>query len=369
MNEKGKRRRRRNKRRSRSDRQTRMTYAASILALTALVGMAFFSPGWVFDFQDNIQCRDQVLEERENLNVAALSTNYESSYYQRMINFAKNPANTTYYVAEEELTDYDKLQDFLKTSEYGYDSGRIWALAEIGLITDKFFSCEVSEWKQYVIYSDDYTKGVNFILLYIKLQHPSETIGTYELLMEANTGEIYGVKADLGEIFSSSDVKYDRNVIYYEHSLEECLGFPSGTLFGDEWGLLTLFFSGLTLRDYYEIAEQYLSLIDGRWTEYENGAIVNMNASEEELDEIKLKLGVTDEIDAKWNEQWFDFLGSYPAVSVWDQGNRLDYVFPYGDGSLIFRLQMAKSVSFPWRLRDITVGFPEIYELIPEFQE
>lgn len=368
MSGEGKQSRSRRKPKRRNPLQTRLTYAASILALTALVGAAFFSPGWVFGFQDNIRCGDQVLEERENVNVTALSTNYESSFYQRMVNFAEDPAGTSYYVASEELTDYDKLQDFLN-SEYGFDSGRIWPLIQLGLVTEEFFVCEISGWKQYVIYSDDYTKGMNFILWYIELEHP-ETYEKYKLLVEADTGEIYGIKADMGGVFHSFEKGYDRNIIYYEHSLEECLGFPSGEMYDEEWAILALFFSGLTLPDFYEFADLYFTaaeiihekaLLDAESVD----GTINVQMSGDELDEVRFKMGITDEDD----RQWIDFLESYPAMSVWDKGNRLEYTFPYGDGSLIFRMQMAKSVPYPWRLQDITVGFPEIYELIPEFQE
>lgn len=361
----GKRKQSRSRRRRRNNFQTRLTYAASILVLTALVGVAFFGPGWVFGFQDNIRCRDRVLEERENVNVAALSTNYEPSFYQRMVNFAEDPAGTSYYVASEELTDYDKLQNSLDS-----DSGRIWPLINMGLVTDQIFSCEITEWKQYVIYSDDYTKGVNFILWYIELTHPSETIGTYKLLVEANTGEIYGIKSAVGETFFTPEMKYDRDIIYYERSLEECIGFPSGEMYGDEWAFLALFFSGLSLPDFYEFSDLYFAaapVIHEKMMQ--ENAVVDESLDEgltrEEVNEIKLKLGITDEVD----ERWIEFLGTYPVASVWDKGNRLDYIFPYGDSSLIFRMQMAKSVPHPWRLRDITIGFPEIYELIPEFVE
>ncbi len=68
----------------------KLLYIVSVSALIALVGVAFFSPGWVFGLQDGRQCRDTVLEERENTDVAVLSTNYETSFYQRMVNFAEN---------------------------------------------------------------------------------------------------------------------------------------------------------------------------------------------------------------------------------------------------------------------------------------
>ena len=360
----------RHKRKRSNDLQTRLTYAASVLVLTALVGVAFFSPGWVFGFQDNMRCRDQVLEERESVNVAVLSTNYEASYYQRMVNFAENPAGVSYYVASEELTDYDKVQSFFD-SENGYDSGRIWPLIQLGLASEEIFSSGVSKWKQYVIYSDDYTKGVNFILWYIELEHPVEDFGTFQLLVEAETGEIYGIKSDMGGISYLSERENDRNIIYYDHSLDECLGFSSEEMMYDaEWAMLALFFSGLTLPDFYEFTELYMAAEDiireKMLLDSENvDGTVNVQMTGEELEEIKLKLGVTDETGG----QWIEFLQVFPTMSVWDRGNRLECTFPYGDGSMIFRMQMKDFVPYPWQLRDITVGFPEIYELIPEFQE
>ncbi|MCM1063709.1 MAG: hypothetical protein NC420_04405 [Eubacterium sp.] len=341
--------------RRRNKPQARMVYAVSILTLTALVGMAFFSPGWFFGIQDSVRCSDTVLEERENVDVAVLSTNYESSFYQRMINFAENQDGSThYYVASEELTDTAGLQDFLY-SDNGLYNDRILALLEAGLITDRIFQCQVTAWKQYVIYSDDYAKGVNFILWYIELENPDESIGTYKLLLEANTGELYGLRADTGATIPEYS--------YSEHSLEEFLGVTAEDILDEEgWMILAYLYSGLTESNffqYYDLYHNAVGSIYGYTTDF-----AGMEIGDAAFSELRLKLGVADEEE----EQWLDFLRIHPTMLVWDGGNRLEYTFPYGEGRLIFRMQMPESVYYPWKIRNITVGFPAIYELIPEFQ-
>lgn len=340
-------------------RRDMLVYVVAILALSVLIGVAFYSPGWIFRLQDGRQCSDTVLEERENMDVAVLSTNYETSFYHRMINFAENQgSNTNYYVASEELTDYEQLREFLY-SENGLYNDRIWALIDIAVLTDEIFECEINAWKQYVIYSDDYTKGVNFILWYIELEHPEESIGTYKLLLEADTGELYGLKAYTGGTYFSSIMGYNKDLIYYDYSLEDYFSLVSGFSFYTEaWMTFAYFYSGLTESNFFQFYELYHGAVDRAITDADmkviNSAVLN---------EVKQKIGIEDVDD-----QWLNFLSPAPALIVWDEGNRLECNFPYGESSLIFRLQMAESVPFPWTLHNITIGFPAIYELIPEFE-
>ncbi|MDE6926042.1 MAG: hypothetical protein K2P59_12410 [Acetatifactor sp.] len=364
-----KRRQSRSTRQSRNKNRNRLVYAVAILTLTALVGVAFFSPGWVFDFQDSRQCRDMELEVRENVDVAVLSTNYESSFYRRMVNFAENQTeNTNYYVASEELTDHQRLHEFLN-SENGLNRNSIVALLETQLITSHIYDCEISKWKQYVIYSDDYAKGVNFILWYIELEHPDESIGTYKLLLEADTGEFYGLQADTGgTAFMRYDVEYyDKSSVREKYSLEDYLGFTSMSADSDAWITLAYIYSGLMESDFFEYYSLLYGAMEGIYGEtyVENandagGVSLTYSTIEEEL---KAKMGIVDE-----NSQWMDFLLTNPTMFVWDEGNRLECTFPYGEGSLIYRMQIDESISYPWTLHNVTVGFPAIYSLIPEFE-
>lgn len=358
----GKRKQRKGTQKSVNKQRNRLIYAVAILTLTAMVGVAFFSPGWVFDFQDNRQCRDVTLEERENVDVAVLSTNYESSFYQRMINFAEGQAEKTdYYVASEELTDYQQLRDFLD-SENGLNKESIWTLVGAGLLSEQFFGVEfeITAWKQYVIYSDDYAKGVNFILWYIELESADEDIGTCKLLLEANTGEVYGIQADTGGTLLNYDVEYDKSIISVEYSLEEYLGLTSMDVYSDAWMTLAYFYSGLTESDFFQYYDKFYGAIDGM---YGGIHIENSNQSSYAVveEELKAKLGAG-------SSRWIDFLLTYPDILVQENGNRLECTFPYGEGSLVFRMQIAGSISYPWTLHDITIGFPAIYSLIPEFE-
>jgi len=351
-------------------RQNRPVYAVAVFALAALIGIAFFSPGWVFGLQDRRQCSDMALGERENVDVAVLSTNYESSFYQRMVNFAENQtSNTSYYVASEELTDYQQLREFLD-SENGLYRESILTFLETGLITEQIFDCEISAWKQYVIYSDDYTKGVNFILWYIELEHPSEAIGTYKLLLEANTGEFYGLQADTGGTLTDY-ARLSEKSVGYQYSLTDYLSVVSVPVLDDMWYVLAPFYSGLSRSDFYRFRELYLQLTGEMYgaAAHETAAAGDSNLSPDELFEEVY----TEEEEEKLREKlgadslWIEFMQNVPTITVGDDGNRLECTFPYGEGRLNFRLQMDGSVFYPWTLRDITAGFPAIYSLIPEF--
>lgn len=338
-------------------------FAVSALAIAALVGVAFFSPGWLFGFQDSRQYGNIVLEERENVDVAVLSTNYENSFYRRMVNFAESQANhTNFYMTVEELTDYQRLRDFLDSDAGLYGDGMM-RLVDMQLISTYIVEAEISAWKQYVIYSDDYAKGVNFILWYIELEHPDEAIGTYRLLLEANTGELYGLQADAGgtPIPRSIDYSSSWNVNANKCSLDDILGFASMDSYSEAWQMLAYFYSGLAETDFFGFYDLFYSAVSqlyGKiYIDVRNAAV-----PEQIFEEVQEKMGME-------NSEWSDFLRTnVPMMLVWDDGNRLECTFPYGESQMVFRLQMAESISYPWTLRNVTIGFPAIYSLIPEFE-
>lgn len=340
-------------------------YAASILALTGLVGAAFFSPGWFFGIQDKKHCSDTVLEERENVDVAVLSTNYETSFYQRMINFAeKQMENVNYYVASENLTDYELLRDFLD-SDKGLYRDSMWTLLEMNLLDERLFDLDyrVNAWKQYVIYSDDYASGVNFILWYIELEYLAETkeYETCKLLLEAETGEIYGIYAGTGRTLVDYESYYRKYLDKKEIlSLLQCFDSYDSTMIEDGWSILAYLYSGLVESDFWQYYELYNLAVNRI---YDEVSMAELQVYMNEEEQVKAKMGIDNEME----EEWMEFLSTYPTMQVWDDGNRLECTFPYGKGRMVFRMQMAESIEYPWTLRDITIGFPAIYELIPEF--
>ncbi|WP_460602040.1 hypothetical protein, partial [Escherichia coli] len=52
----------------------------------------------------------------------------------------------------------------------------------------------ITQWKQYVIYSDNYAKGVNFILWYIELEDLEGA--KLKLLVDAEDNTLYGLKTE-----------------------------------------------------------------------------------------------------------------------------------------------------------------------------
>ena len=325
-----------------------------------------------------------VLAERENIDVAVLSTNYETSFYRRMVNFAENQNNqTNYYVTSEELTDYEELWNFLYSGN-GLNGDEIAVLMEIKLITSDIYDCEISKWKQYIVYSDDYTKGVNFILWYIELEHPDEEIGTYKLLLEANTGEFYGLWADTGGNWTKG---YDFGAPAAT-TLEQYLGIITMANHYEAWYSLAYRFSGLTENEsffeYYD--ELYMNLLNWYDAAGRTGLkySVNIYGSESGFGDAQVvypeSMAVTNEIlqilkelQISQNEdeaRWANFIQqNLPMVVPENEGNRLESVFPYGDGQLTFRMETSQTIVYPWILHDVTVGFPAIYSLIPEFNE
>ena len=323
-----------------------------------------------------------VLGERENIDVAVLSTNYETSFYRRMVNFAENQNNqTNFYVASEELTDYQQLQDFLE-SENGLYRNEIAVLMELDLITSNIYQCEIRNWKQYIIYSDDYTQGVNFILWYIELEHPGEE--TYKLLLEADTGEFYGLQADTGGIWTTG---YNTKGISDNSSvtLDRYMGFTTMANFYEAWYSLAYIFSGLaeeeSFFEYYNAL--YVNLLNwfdstGRKASvkmYDGGsgfgnAQIDYPENMAVTNEILRILKDLQELEDGDDVRWANYIQqNLPMVVVQNGGNRLESTFPYEDGQLDFRMETPQDITFPWILHDITVGFPAIYSLIPEFNE
>ncbi len=338
-----------------------LIYILFILALGGLVGAAFISPRWVFGIQDGIQCQEMVLEERENVDVTALSTNYEVSFYRRMTNFAENPPDiVNYYVTSEELTDYQELQRFLQ-SESGLYRDNILMLTEMGLITQDIFTSNISSWKQYVIYSDDYTRGVNFILWYIELESAYESTGTFKLLLEAETGDVYGVQADTGDLWVEG---YEKGVDKTVISLEEFLGMSNYSDYYYSWETIAYYFSGMNETDYYSDYKQYLEQ-----SRFYEDAIYAEKAAQEMMDGVEQNsVSIGTESNLWTGDSLVDYWMEHPPRFISrNNGNRLECTFPYGKSDMVFRIETKDSVPYPWILHDITVGFPAVYELIPEF--
>ncbi len=372
-----------------------------VLALALLVALAFFSPRWLFFLQDRKQCSDFVLSEREKVDAAALSTNYETSFNRRMINFAQDlTAQTNFFVASQELYDYDTLRQFLDSNELMddyYDP-----LSDLMLIRDEGFSYDIGCWKQYIIYSDDYTKGVYFILWYVELQNADSGETAYKLLMEADSGELYALWSARGtqwtgasQAIAAGKALSDDTTI----SLNTFLGLDRYRSYFSVWSGLFYYFGGLRENGFDNKMAYYDVYLEEIWSWTDSHQLVEAavpsygdEAALAQLRETllmvhqavlnRLWVNVADEngenaaadawagLDGENEEDsGWEVLERCPPVAMPESWNRLECVFPYGNSSLCFSIQLSDVLRYPWFSHDITIGFDEIYSLIPEFQE
>lgn len=177
--------------------ESRILYAAGALGLAALVACAFFLPRLIFSVGDNRLCSDIVLGEREDMDVTLLSAAYEPSLGVRLQNFADGLARgRDYYFSEQDMALTQELYYILEND----GDSRIfqqpcWALNSLGLMSRTFSLTSnyytVHSWKQYVIYSDDFAEGVNFIVWYLEIVDNKG--GTLNILMDAEDYTIYGL--------------------------------------------------------------------------------------------------------------------------------------------------------------------------------
>lgn len=176
--------------------ESRILYAAGALGLAALIACAFYLPRLIFSMSDNRLCSDIVLGEREDMDVTFLSASYEPSMGVRLQNFADGLARgRNYYFSEQDLTLTHELYQILgNDGDSRIFQQPCWAMNSLGLMSMTFSLTNyytVHSWKQYVIYSDDFAEGVNFIVWYLEIENNSG--GILNILMDAEDYTIYGL--------------------------------------------------------------------------------------------------------------------------------------------------------------------------------
>lgn len=322
------------------------TYAAGTIALAVLILAAFFLPQLVFYVQDGLRCEDYQFDRQEAQDITLLSTSYETSLYNRLLRFAEDEqSGAKLYVTSQDLTPNQELYDFLKSGD-GLQQSAIMLLADTGLFDySLFYNYQVADWKQYVIYSDNYARGVNFILWYIELEQ--ETGAVLRLLLDAETGSLYGMQSD------------------YEAMREQTTELKKG------YSDTLIDFMSAIFGSAYDMAALWISFA------YHYGGFDEREAFLAECEELLAEMesyGYTAAVDGYIEEPYEEEM-SWTGVdflwSVRDYGKELELVFPYGEYSQKFLLSMPGDVFYAkdyyTMLTDVTVGFPSIYELIPEF--
>ena len=320
------------KRNSRIENGSRGVYVAAGLGVVALLLGAFFLPQLLFHARDSVLCSDTVLSERESVDVL-IGDSYEPSLYNRMYNFAEGLSRgVSYYVSEQDMGVDEELYYRLN----GLSLEPVQLLMDCRLITPSFVNYfMIQQRKQYVIYSDDYAQGVNFVIWYVELIGPSGT--KLELLMDAETSVIYGIKAEKNSAMTQDEID---SWLYYSWSgnLAKHLN-SSGMVINDLWLYLAMEFEAISMSELEPVYYTY------------NGEKYPVDSDPESNEERLKQLAVLSE-------------------GEWQDENSLTFSLPYEEYLLTLKIQITPEVPWPtYRYHDVFYGIEAICRMIPEFTE
>ncbi len=214
----------------------------------------------------------------------------------------------------------------------------------------------MEQWKQYVIYSEDYAQGVNFILWYLKL-YDTEGIG-YELLMDAEYGNLYAVKS-AGTAASTVSVRETENNQIMREKYGDTAYWAEIWNATNKWGVESRW--GL----WYELSYQFESmnsyLLDAVYT-----TIMEDIPYLENLEEISAA-------DRQFLEKLIQEDG---LCRIEDGGNTLYIMLYYEEYPLRLDIQAVDVEKLAWTDGEVQlyetypgfiIGLSDVYGLIPEF--
>lgn len=356
-----------NKKNKKEDRRPQGTikrYCFGAIGLVVLISTAFLVPRLLLELQDNLRCGKIVLTEAEEMDITSFNTGYEKNLYKRLFRFAKElDEGQQFYVGSQEVDDTEEIEDFLK-SENGLYQDKFWMWLDIGIVPDDVLIYLLRQCRQYVIYGDDFSDGMNFLLWYVELGEEGQTI--LKLLIDAETGDFYGICLEESE---DALARRGYTVTTGEYNLEDCFQMQTDGDMLDLWFTFAYYYGGLKESEIFQNAEKYG---------------YDIYASEGEIYALDAY------IETPYNSINSDFdyekIGKVLEQLKWELSedrNRIDFLFPYGrngemeDGNiseLRFRLEAdwaatMKDKNKYYKLKTFLAGFPEIYERIPEFSE
>lgn len=318
----------------------RAIYAAAVLGVVALLACAFYLPQFLFQVRDNALCDDTVLGERENVDIL-IGDSYELSLYDRMCNYAEGLARgTSYYVSLQDMEADEELYELLYGSVDRIFQNPMQIMMQGHLIPYSFLNdLTIVQRKQYVIYSDDYARGVNFIIWYLELAgHSGEKL---EILMDAETYTIYGIKSEKYGLWG-----HDENIDWREYSLTtnlerhlQIVGFSDAR---DFWLTMAIHYEAISISQ----VELIYHAIDA---DRVNKAMIIQGEDGEQQEMIR-QMAVLSE-------------------GEWTDENELVLSLPYGEYLMELRMQMLVDPSQMYRYHDVYLGFDAICSMIPEFME
>lgn len=350
--------------------------AAWFLLPFFLIVSAALIPLMVFRIQDHIRCGKVVLGELENVDIASFNTGYEMNLYRRLLRFAEGKANgDSYYVAAQDRKPTEELTDFLSSDQGLYQTSFLTWI-DNGAIPTEVLEYDIQKWTQYVIYGEDFSAGVNFMLWYIELSDPGAP--TLKLLMDAETGDIYGISyRKTEETLAEGESVHSVS----EKSWTEMEGFRGEAEVYEMsrlWYLMACRYGGLEDAAVEKILQEndYLHM---EFTENEgfteNESVVIHQETRDRYAEL---------IDAFTDYEIRGILYQLGQMrwEISEDGKTHTYFFLYGpeSGEVSYELPFSCRIDgimlvldakkyLKASLGELLLGFPDIYELIPEFTE
>lgn len=347
-----------------SDIRRAARYCVAIMVFILLVLSALWLPKMFFDVSDALMYGKVTLTEQEEPDVLALTTGYEESLYRRLSGFAEGLAGQRqYYVDKQPKELTEEIRTLLFESEFRYNTYGVLGDFIIGLFSDSMgFSreefeqrmrigqtaLELYQWKQYVIYSDDYAQGVNFVLWCFCLKN---AIGDdLTILMDARDHTVYAVQMtggmDLQSLGKEKEYGINSFSLYAKYEL---------------WGILNIYYEIFPIHAVEDFERLYSSTLEiyDNWsiTAAEMDGVLYDTAGKEV--EINLKPGSPVLRNAD-GERWYEENGD----GGWD------YSLPLGGNKITFGTYgFEKSYYAAPKDTVYVMGIREIYELIPEFQQ
>lgn len=319
-----------NKRNGRATKGSRTVYIAAGFGVVVLLLCAFYLPQLLFQARDNVLCSDTVLSERESVDVL-IGDFYELSLYNRMFNFAEGLSKgVSYYVSEQDMEVDEELYDLL----IGLEVEPIGILMDFRLINPYLMEeFMIQRQKQYVIYSDDYAQGVNFRIWYLELTGPYEE--RLELLMDAETYTIYGIRAERNSLMTQEEID---SWMYYiwSGSLASHLLNSGLENVNQLWLYLAMEYEAVSMSEFEAIYTF--------WEDFLYGSDIT---SEERLGLMRVL-----------------------SEGEWLDENNLVITLPYEEYFQTIKLQLTPEEPWPtYRYHDVFYGIESICRMIPEFME
>ena len=356
-----------------------LKYAASILVFVLLILSALWLPQVFFDVSDALMYGEVSLMEQEKPDVLTLTTGYEESLFRRLAGFAEGLAGQRqYYVDEQPKEVTDEIQEFLFESVLRYYAYGIYEDMIVGMFTESMLGyttetfarkagLDLYQWNQYVIYSDDYAQGVNFILWCFGLKN---SLGdNMTILMDAHDYTVYAVQITGGMERSALSVDI---IEIYREEYEEHLNVSVSTTKEFNYLLESLYTQGsvwMNLNIYYEIFDQkelerYFSNVEGVYAMWRNN----------ELETIAGIAGVLKDCAGNDVEVYLNLDSNTPYGADGEgwygigADDILYYSIPVNENKITFDMYSFGEVYDAGQAISSTMGIREIYELIPEFQ-